>query len=168
MRHSLYTLVFLCLFVGATSANAEVVALQNVKIDIPAGWTAVPSASPRSMRLRGPGGKIEITVVVHNHGASSDADIEQLAKRLSEAETQAFARTARESGLSVSHQTANVGKEASRWQLQSSRGLSNGIELRGITTLEPGRAISIGAESKSVGQPELDSAVRLIASRVGA
>lgn len=153
---------------GATSVSAELVELQNVKIDVPTGWTAMPSASPRSIRLRGPGGKIEITVVVHNHGASSDGDIEQLARRLSEAEKQAFARTARESGLSVSHQTANVDKEGGRWQLKSSRGLSNGMELRGITTFEAGRAISIGGESKSAGQPELDSAVRLVANRVGA
>ena len=167
MRRSLYTLAFLCLFTVVTSVSAEVVELQNVKIDVPTGWTAMPSASPRSIRLRGPDGKIEITVVVHSHGASSDGDIEQLAKRLSDAETQAFARTARESGLSVSHQTANVVKEASRWQLKSSRGLSNGMELRGITIFEAGRAISIGAESKSAGQSELDSAVRLVASRVG-
>ncbi|QQB48162.1 hypothetical protein [Delftia acidovorans] len=163
----MYTLAFLCLFMGATSVSAEVVELQNVKIEVPTGWTTMPSASTRSIRLRGPGGKVEITVVVHNHGASSDGDIEQLAKRFLEAETQAFARTARESGLSVSHQTANVGKEASRWQLKSSRGLSNGMELRGITTFEAGRAISIGAESKSAGQSELDIAVRLVASQIG-
>lgn len=170
MMRSLYSLVvaLCCFLAGAASAGAEVLEIQNVKVDMPLGWVSMQSASQRSIRLKAPGGKIEVTVVVHHHGASSDGDIEQLAKRLSDAESQAFVRMAKESGLSVSHQKASVDKEGNRWQLLSVRGLSNGTELRGVTTFEAGRAISIGAESRSAGQPELESAVRLISGRIGA
>lgn len=159
--------VALCLCLGATGVGAEVFELQKLKVDVPAGWAKMPSASPRSMRLKGPDGSIEVTVVVHNHGASSDGEIEQLAKRMSEAESQAFERVAKEDGSAVTHQSARVHKSSGLWLVISARGTSKGVEVFGVTSFEAGRAISVGAESSSQKQPALESAVRLIQSRIG-
>ena len=168
MRFGQLTVVAaLCLCLGTTSVSAEVFELQKLKINVPAGWVKMPSSSPRSMRLKATGGTIEVTVVAHNHGASSDGEIEQLATQMSEAESQAFARVAKEDGLSVTHQNSRVYKDGGFWLVGSARGTSKGVELYGVTSFEAGRAVSVGAESRSQKQPALESAVRLIRSRIG-
>lgn len=167
MRFFRFTLATALLWLWTASVSAEILELQKLKVDVPAGWVKMPSASPRSLRLKCPDGTIEVTVVVHQHGASSDGEIEQLARRMSEAETQAFARIAQEDRLSVTHQNARVYKEGGAWLVSSTRGTSNGVEMYGVTSFEAGRAISVGADSKSQKQPTLESAVRLVRSRIG-
>jgi len=147
-------------------AKAEIVQAKGIKLDVPAAWTVMPSASARSIRLKSPDKRVEITVYVHSSEATREGSLEQLAQRYLEAEHQAQKRIAKNMSAGIADYRSSVSQDGERWRAQSSTRLTTGIELRGLTILERGHALSVGAESQDVGQSELEDAMRLVESRI--
>jgi hypothetical protein len=162
----LLSAAFVGLLLCGVGVQAEIVQAQNVKVDVPSAWLAMPSASARSVRLKSPDRRIEVTVFVHSPEATKEGSLEELAQRFLDAEHQTQKRIAKGMGADVAQYKSSVDRDGARWYAQSATRLTSGLELRGLTILERGRAVSVGADSQQVGQPELESAIRLIVSRI--
>ena len=93
-------------------------------------------------------------------------NLEAKAHLLLKAESEAQARVAASMGVTVLDRQTNVRQRGAYWYAESSSHLSSGMELRGFTELRPGKARSIGAESLTEGQPELEKSIQLILSRL--
>ena len=165
MRAGLSFLLAVCLCVCAASLKAEVVEIQKVRVDVPSGWSVNPSTA-KSIRLKSPDGKIDITVYIQAAAAAKDGDLLQLAHRVLEAEFAAQKRFAKENGITISHHKSWVTGDSELSFTHSILGFSSGVELCGVTMLERGRAISVGGESREATQSDLQKAVQLILGRI--
>jgi hypothetical protein len=166
MRCRTQLAVVAALALCASSTLAETITTQGVKLDVPAGWRVGAAATPNSMRLKTPDGAIDVTVFVHRAPATNDADLGDLAEKLLRAEHQAQLAYAKQEKLKLAHYKSHVTRDGEHWFAHSALGWTNGVELRGVTRLERGKALSVGAESATASQAAMGDAIHAIMSRL--
>jgi hypothetical protein len=158
------TITSFALVSAHTTVLAQQVSPLPVLATTPAGWTRQSTENPQLIALVSLDKRVRITVYATRSDAIEAASLEQRAKLLNARLLEAHARAARSSGASIAEQSSSTTQVGNTWHAETITNWSDGLRLRGVTILQPGQQVSVGAESRVATQAELASAIKQIHS----